>query len=699
MQKSIMQKTGSVFLLLAALTASAQSPVSGQPVVATVDATKTGPPISPYLYGQFIEHAGSLIYSGLWCEMLDDRKFYYAVQPKPAEDPNAGQRGPDGGGPTRRRNVGPGRWNPIGPAGSVVMDTSNPFVGDHTPLIKLAGSEPRGIRQTGVNFTQGVTYNGRIQLAGDPGAKVAINIVWGTNAEAVSQTVSLGDLNADYKKVMFSFKAEHSGAAQFEIVGTGTGAFHVGAVSLMPADNLKGFKPDAIAALKSLRSGVYRFPGGNFVSAHEWRYAIGEMDKRPPIYDPVWRALQPNDIGTDEFMTLCKLLGVEPYITVNAGTGDDWSAAEYVEYCNSDVSTPMGKERAANGHPEPYRVKFWGIGNEMWGITYQYGAMKPNQFAYKHNQFATAMRKVDPTIILIASGAMPDTMTGSKESLSLGTNLVPPYLSPGDWSGMLFSNCFNNFELMSDHFYNYGRTHFSLAEGKQVPNDPNEPVTDWMRRPANHIRTKYEEYKEYEKLIPALVAHPKPLNIDEWAYSSRGGTEAYPVYPAYAWVFHEMFRHSDIFQMAAYTFATSLLSTNKTLNANGLVFKIYRDYFGTIPVEVFGNSPQPKPTDPPGGEQPIVNAGSDTFPLDVVAAWTEDHRALTVAVLNPTEVEQPLKLNIAGADLSGKGTLWRLASAESDGQNPTITSSPVDSVPSAVTLPRFSINIYELQLK
>jgi hypothetical protein len=70
-----------------------------------------------------------------------------------------------------------------------------------------------------------------------------------------------------------------------------------------------------------------------------------------------------------------------------------------------------------------------------------------------------------------------------------------------------------------------------------------------------------------------------------------------------------------------------------------------------------------------------------------------------VAVLNPTDEEQPLKLNIAGADLSGKGTLWRLASTESDSQNPSISSSPVDSVPSAVTLPRFSINIYELQLK
>ncbi len=233
-------------------------------------------------------------------------------------------------------------------------------------------------------------------------------------------------------------------------------------------------------------------PGGNFVSAYEWHYAIGDPDKRPPVFDPVWRALQPNDIGPDEFMTMCKLLDVEPYITVNAGTGDDWSARELVEYCNGDAATPMGKLRAANGHPEPYHVKFWGIGNEMWGISYQYGAMKLDQFEYKHNQFARAMKQVDPTIKLVASGAMPDTMTGSREALSLGTNLIPPYLSPEDWTGGLLKNCFDNIDLISEHFYNYGGTHLSLAEGKQVPNDPNEPVTDWMRRPANHIRLKYE---------------------------------------------------------------------------------------------------------------------------------------------------------------------------------------------------------------
>ncbi len=679
---------------------SAQIASPGRPVVATIDAAKTGTPISPYIYGQFLEHAGSLIYTSLWSEMLDDRKFYYAVMPKPAEDPNAAQRG--FGGFPGRRNIGPGRWNPVGPAEFIVMDANDPYVGDHTPLVKVAGSEPHGIRQTGVNFVKGEAYDGRIRLAGDSSAIVSINIVWGTNADAMRQVIRVGKLSRPYKKFDFSFKAENSGPAQFEIIGTGAGSFNVGAVSLMPADNLHGFRPDAIAVLKSLHSGVYRVPGGNFVSAHEWRDAIGDPDKRPPVYDPVWRALQPNDIGTDEFMTLCKLLDVEPYITLNAGTGDDWSAAEYVQYCNGDVSTPMGKQRAANGHPEPYRVKFWGIGNEAWGFSYQYGAMKLSQFEYKHNQFAKAMKKVDPTIKLIASGAMPDTMTGSKESLNLGTNLIPPYFSPADWTGGLLSNCFDNIDLISEHFYNYGNTHFSLAEGRQVPNDANEPVTDWMRRPANHIRIKYEEYKEYEKALPRLAAHPKPINLDEWAYSSRGGGIGYPVYPSYAWVFHEMFRHSDIFQMAAYTFATSLLArdgTSTTLNANGLVFKIYRDHFGSIPVEVSGNSPQPKPNDPPGGEQPVVNAGSDTFPLDIAAAWTDDHHALTVAVLNPSEVEQPLKLNITNAALSGKGTLWRLASAEDMGRNPGISHSPVDSIPNSLTLPRFSISIYELPAK
>ncbi len=325
--------------IIAAFAAVAQTAALGQSVTANIDASKIGPPISPYLYGQFVEQAGNLVYSSLWSEMLDDRKFYYAVGPAPALASDASQRGFGAG---RRRGVGPGRWNPIGPVDSVVMDTNNPFVGDHTPLVILAGTDPRGIRQTGVTFVKGETYIGRVQLAGDRSAKASINIVWGTNLESERQVVALGRLGKEYKKFTFSFKAAESGPAQFEIIATGTGSFHIGAVSLMPADNIDGFRPDVIAVLKSLHSGVYRFPGGNYVSAFEWRYAIGDPDKRPPIYDPVWRALQSNDVGTDEFLTMCRLLGVEPYITVNAGTGDDWSARDLVEYCNGAASTPMG---------------------------------------------------------------------------------------------------------------------------------------------------------------------------------------------------------------------------------------------------------------------------------------------------------------------------------------------------------------------
>jgi len=449
--------------------------------------------------------------------------------------------------------------------------------------------------------------------------------------------------------------------------------------------------------LKSLRSGVYRFPGGNFVSAYEWRDGIGDPDRRPPVKDPVWGTVNSNDVGTDEFLTMCGLLDVEPYITVNAGLGDEWSASQLVEYTNGSVKTPMGKLRAANGHPDPYHVKFWGIGNEMWG-NYQFGYMPLKQFLFKHNQFAKAMKRVDPSIVLIGCGAMPDTMTGAKQALLLGKDVVPDYLSPADWTGALLVNCFDNLDLISEHFYNYGGTHFSLATNGQVPNDPNEPVTDWMRRGANHVRIKYEEYEEYAKRLPQLVAHPKPINLDEWGY--RGGK--YESFPAFAWIFRELFRHSGLYQMAAHTFATSLLSRDTaqpSLNENGLVFKIYRDHFGSIPVEVSGNSPQPKPTEPPGGEQPVVNAGSPTFPLDVVAAWTKDHRTLTVAVLNPTEVEQMLQVEFKGADLAGKGVLWRLASTRKDAKDPTITSAPLATVPTSLTLPRFSVSIYELAAK
>jgi alpha-L-arabinofuranosidase len=702
-RQSISRVTRALAILAAsasALRAATPAPAAPgpTPVSAVIDAGKTFAPINPNLYGMFIEHAGGLVYRAMWAELIDDRKFYNPITaqvPDPAE-PRARRGGPFGGPPRR--------WTPVGLADSITMDAQHAYVGDHSPAIALSSTEPRGIRQTGLTFLRDKSYVGRIFLAGDPGAQVSVSLVWGGGATD-RETLAIGKLTSAYAKFPLAFHCPvDSDDGQIEITATGSGALRIGAVSLMPADNVQGWRREVIDVLKSLRSGVYRWPGGNFVSAHDWRDAIGDPDQRAPIWDPVWSAVQSNDVGTDEFMTLCRLTDVEPYITVNSGFGDARSAAEYVEYANSPATTPWGAKRAANGHPEPYHVKFWNIGNEMWG-DWQYGYMPLAQYAVKHNLFAKAMRKVDPTIILIASGAMPDTMTGSKQSLKLGDKLIPEYLGPADWTGALFLKCLDNMDMISEHYYNYD-THFDLARAAQVPNDPNEPLVDWMRRPANHIRIKYEEYQEYLSRIPALRKKPVPIALDEYAYA-RGGN--YKVVPAYAWNFHEMFRHSDLYQLATLTFITGTYSAARgqaVLNTTGMLFKLYRDRFGSIPVDVAGNSPQPQPTDPPGGEQPVVHAGSDTFPLDVAAAWTADRKALTVAVINPTESQQTLSLQIRGAQLTGKGTLRRMApqsltAAVVVGQEPgvKIEEQSLSAVPKSPTFAPFSVDIYEFSAK
>jgi alpha-N-arabinofuranosidase len=683
-------------LLLAAFLYSTFSSAQTQPVNVTIDASKTGAPISKYVYGQFLEHIGGLVNNGIWAEMLDDRKFYYPITSHPPAEP---------AGPPWRR-AGLRHWTPINGDEFVIMDTDRPYVGEHTPMVKLRPTEAHGIQQAGLAVRRGKSYTGRIVLAGTPGTTVKVTLIWG-NTASDRQSVVIDKVGPGYRKFPLSFQAEgDSDDARLEIVGTGAGVFHVGAVSLMPANNVQGFRAEVIAALKQLHSGVYRFPGGNFVSGYEWRDAIGDPDKRPPIMDPVWHAVQPNDVGTDEFMTLCRLLDVEPYVTVNAGFGDAWSAAQLVEYANGAVTTPMGRWRAANGHPQPYHVKFWGVGNEPWG-EWQLGFVPLEQFEMKHNMFAKAMRRVDPTIKLIAAGAMPDAMTGSKQAKRISGQTVPDYLSPADWSGGLLAHCLDNIDLLSEHFYSTSGQRLDIEKGEKVSTGP-QSLIEWERQPATQVRVKFEHYQEYLKRIPGLKAKRVPISLDEWAYVGVP-PNSYKVVPAYAWMFHEMFRHSDLYQLGAFTFATAMISEDRTdavLSPTGLLFKMYREHFGTIPVAVSGDSPQPKPIYPTGGDQPRVNPGSDTYPLDVSAALTEDRKTLTFAVLNPSDSEQRSKLSINGAKLSSQGHVWRMAPATVDatitvGQKPgvEVQEQELASVPDTMSLPPFSVSIYSLAVR
>jgi alpha-N-arabinofuranosidase len=165
-----------------------------------------------------------------------------------------------------------------------------------------------------------------------------------------------------------------------------------------------------------------------------------------------------------------------------------------------------------------------------------------------------------------------------------------------------------------------------------------------------------------------------------------------------------MFRHSDVFQMGAFTFATAMMSSNRTeaiLNPTGLLFKMYRDHFGTIPVEVSGDSPQPKPTFPAGGDQPAINPGSPTYPVDVSAALSEDRKTLAIAVLNPSDSEQSIRIAINGTKLASAGRLWRMAPDSIDAtvqvdKKPEVQveEQTLGTLAGTITVRPFSVNIY-----
>ena len=698
-------------VIFISITSAAQTQTA-QTVTVNIDVSKTGTPVSKYEFGMFIEHIGSLIYRSLWSEMLDDRKFYFPISSKETEaQPRQGFRG------MQLR-----KWRPVGPDEVVVMDKDHPFVGDQSPRIQLNPSTPHGIQQSGLALVKGKKYIGRIYLRGTPGSTVKVTLIWGDGAQD-RQTASFSALPDGYKKLPLSFTANaDTDKGTLQITGTGTGNFHVGTVSLMPADNVQGFRPDTTALLRQLHSGIWRLPGGNFLSDWSWYDSVGDPDKRPPMFDYAWNAMQTNDVGLDEFMTLCKLIDVEPYITVNAGFGDAHSAAEEVEYINGSVSTRLGAKRARNGHPEPYHIKFWNIGNEPYGA-WQLGRTDLKYYVLKHNEFAKAMREVDPSITLLASGNMLEAMdlTGEMRAKDVD-NLKALEGTPQDWTGGLLEHSWGNFAGITQHWYARSGRHFDLQKAKSLPPDAptdggydnvDQTPLEYARYPANIVQLRAQEWRRYQQRFPAMLDNHIFLSIDEYAYFG-GNFNRIPdlkLVLAYGMIFNEMLRHTDFLTMSAHTMGVSTLDytpTAATMNTTGLIFKLYGDHFapGSVPVDLSGNSPQPAPKYPIGGDQPDTNSGSPTYPLDMFAALTPDHKFLTLVVVNATEEPQKFDLNVTGERLAGPSKLWQLTgkgleAANKVGEQPQVEVKEIsiEKVPQTLSVAPISVNVYSFAVQ
>jgi alpha-L-arabinofuranosidase len=170
-----------------------------------------------------------------------------------------------------------------------------------------------------------------------------------------------------------------------------------------PLSDDHGFRKDVLSLLRELHMGVLRWPGGNFVSNYHWQDGIGPKDDRPRRPELAWGGEESNRFGTDEFLTYCAELGTEPYICLNMGTGTLEEALAWVEYCNSAGNTYWAQRRRENGHAEPYRVRYWGLGNEMYG-DWQVGAVTAEEYVREASRWARAIRMLDPEAKLVSCG-------------------------------------------------------------------------------------------------------------------------------------------------------------------------------------------------------------------------------------------------------------------------------------------------------
>jgi alpha-N-arabinofuranosidase len=175
-----------------------------------------------------------------------------------------------------------------------------------------------------------------------------------------------------------------------------------------PLADERGFRKDVLGLLRDLRLGVLRWPGGNFVSNYHWQDGIGPKDERPRRPELAWGGEESNRFGTDEFLAYCAELGPEPdsvapYFCLNMGTGTLAEALAWVEYCNSARDTYWAGRRRENGRDEPYRVRYWALGNEMYG-DWQVGQLSAEEYVREATRWARAIRMLDPGAKLIGCG-------------------------------------------------------------------------------------------------------------------------------------------------------------------------------------------------------------------------------------------------------------------------------------------------------
>ncbi|HPC95857.1 MAG TPA: DUF1080 domain-containing protein [Sedimentisphaerales bacterium] len=370
-------------------------------------------------------------------------------------------------------------WS-IGGGGKASIESDDPLNSHYCVQIDASAGETT-LKQDHFNIRKDEVYAGSLWAHGRASG-LAVRLVNSGNSIIAEQKLDAPGSNR--RELKFELHPKVSDAnATFQVIVPDGGRVWIDQVSMMPQSwqTAGGFRPDLLKAVAGIRPPIIRWPGGCFASPYRWKDGIGPQSKRGVTPRELWDDLDINSLGTDEFIALCRKVGAEPLLVVNIGTpqwNDDaethdflQDALDWIEYCNGPATSKWGKVRAANGHPEPYNVKYWEIDNETWG-------MGIDNYIAAVKKFAPAMRQADPSIKLAACGSGSFDLNWNRRMIESCAELID-YLS---------IHHYENPDRFADGPYNYERFIRQTGEIITKSNNPklriycsewNAQSTDW----------------------------------------------------------------------------------------------------------------------------------------------------------------------------------------------------------------------------
>jgi alpha-N-arabinofuranosidase len=499
-------------------------------------------------------------------------------------------------------------WRAVGPV-TVEISGDHPLNDKH--CLKIAAhTAGAGIQQNAQAVRAGDALRGSLWLHGSAPDGMVVRLTKGDQIMAEATLPASSDHWQEFPIVLAPTTTDDN--LSLQILSRGSINVCIDQVSLMP-DSFRatgGFRPDLLKAATDVHPALIRWPGGSFVNGYNWKNGLGKQHER--IGKKGWDEYDPASLGIDEFITLCRKTGAAPLIAINVGHNDLQlvrDASDFIEYCNGPPDSPWGNRRADGGHPQPYNVKYWEIGNGTWGM----GAETYSQVV---RQFVPPMRMTDPSISIVVCGS------GGLESDGIGQA----------WNQAIIEQCAGRMDYLSIHHY--------------------ENPNNFAAGPA-----KFESFIHDAARLIAASKNPKiKLFVSEWNAQSidwRTGLYCGGLLNAFE-------RSSDTVGMASPALFLRHVSAadwdNAFINFNHRAWFPAPNY---VVMQLYRNNFAPH----------LLKVEGDVLGLNIVATKSADGSKVYIKAVNTTDAMQDVHVELSGRTEFNKAELKLVAADDLTARN------------------------------